>query len=180
MRAILYMSTFVLLFFSYNVFASYSDELQGLAIELDKANQSIDANSRRITESFVQLEKRIANFSAELERSINITKDIRDKYDDVVKGVESTGAMWKRIGELRVTQGKYEEKINFLEKNLIKIEKDISVSQTIVTWVTAIVTIVVILIGLFFSHRFLELYSGYRLICSRFPKEERERLGLKE
>lgn len=157
-----------------------SSEIEALAVEIDKANQGIDANSRRITETFVQLEKRVADFSGQITYIKQASSSIEDKYEKIIGGLEAIKTVQASLQGIKVTQAKHEEKFSSLATDIVRLEKEIAVSQQIISWVTAIVSVVVILIGLFFSRRFLELYANYRVICSRFPKEERDGMGLTE
>lgn len=160
--------------------ASSSEEIQALAIEVEKTNQAIDANSRRITESFVQLEQRVAKFSGELSYFKEAKTGIDEKYNKIIEGLSTLKAIGEQIKNFQLTQVKHEERLNQFKNDITRLEKEISVSRTIVTWVTAIVSVVVVLIGLFFSKRFLDLYSNYRVICSQYSKEKRDELGLTE
>jgi ABC-type multidrug transport system fused ATPase/permease subunit len=171
---------FSTLLLSFNLYADTSGDIEAIAVQLDKANQSIDANSRRITETFIQLEDRVAKFSGQLTYFKEASGNINSKYVKIIEGLESIKSAQAKLQELQINQGKHEERFSSITADMIRLEKEISVSQTIISWVTAIVSVVVILIGLFFSRRFLELYANYRVICSRLPKEEREGMGLTE
>ncbi|MBB5321901.1 coiled-coil domain-containing protein [Marinobacter oulmenensis] len=159
-------------------YANVTPEVEALAAELDKAQHRIDANSRQISLDIAEIESRISKLTGQITYANEASKNIDAKYMKIVEGLNSINNIWAKLKEVQVMQGKYEERLNSFGTDVVKLEKEIEASKNIVTWVTAIVSVVVILVGLFFSQRFLELYANYRVICSRLPKEDRERMGV--
>ena len=86
-------SFFVILVLGHLLFATKnaigSPEIEALATEIDKANHSIDSNSRRITETFIQLEKRVADFSGQITYIKQASNSIEDKYEKIIGGLEA-------------------------------------------------------------------------------------------
>ncbi len=158
--------------------ATTEEDLATLADELGKTNQGIDANLQNINDTFNKTQERIEKLSGELAYFKEAKTDVDKKFAHITESIGSIKAFTDQVKSIQLEQVKHREKFIALTSSINRLEKDISVSHTIITWVTAIVSVVVVLVGLFFSKRFLDLYSSYRVICTQFPKEKREDLGL--
>lgn len=128
-------------------------------------NKRIQAN--RISQHTDEI-KKLVDFKNDLENSILVIKSTKKE----IKGLNDN---YKKIISNQAT---LTEQLNSYKEKYNDLKSEISLSRSVVTWVTAIVSIIVILVGLFFSQRFLELYSNYKVICAQYPKDKRDELGL--
>ena len=152
--------------------------LQELAIQLEKMRQEIDQNSLRITENFVLLEKRVAIYSNELASLGETRKNINTKYEKILTAEAELKNLAEKFSNYEAELAVIGEKLNQFDKDLDATKNAISSTEKIATWVTLIVSVLVVLIGLFFSKRFLEIYSNYKVLYSHLPEKQRQQMGL--
>lgn len=147
-----------------------------LTKEIDKISQRID----KVDKASTDLDKKVSDLASQIRHINKTLEDIKKTNKEVTEGLVAIKSMKKELDDIKFDQVRHSEKFPSLTTDIKRLENEFTTSQKIVSWVTAIVSVVVILVSLFFSRRFLELYANYRVIRSRFPKEEREGMGLTE
>jgi hypothetical protein len=103
-----------------------------------------------------------------------IREDIDAKYKKILQFESTLEAFREKVNKVSTDNASLKTKLSELEKTQTRTESDIQSSRDVVTWVTLIVTIVVILIGLFFSKQFLDLYANYKVLADRAKRNSQE------
>ena len=170
----------------------FSISVSNASTELDKLNQSIsniNAQVERLSYEINLNTKEIANDrrvqTGRIEANSQEIKTLAELRGNLKSGVEKFKQIEARLNEINSSfnkiienQAGFSAQLQGYDEKYKEIKNEITLSKSVVTWVTAIVSIVVILVGLFFSQRFLELYSNYKVIRAQYSKEKRDELGL--
>jgi len=149
---------------------SEEDKFNQLLDQIDQVENTLSKENQELKEKLAQLEKRLSKFSSDIATVQTVKGDIEEKYKEILKKEALFQSITKDITANRLALAEVKTRSDELKNDQVRIEGNIDSSQKIVTWVTLIVTVVVVLIGAFFSKIFLELYSNYRVVCARYPE----------
>lgn len=147
-----------------------SDKTDLLLDQIDQVENTLRADNELLKDRVKALETRLSKLSTELADVQSLKDQIEDKYQKILRKEASFDSISKEISANNSSISAIITDTVNIKTNLVRLEGDINSSQKIVTWVTLIVSIVVVLIGAFFSRSFLELYSNYRVVCARYPE----------
>lgn len=153
----------------FNVHAS-SDNNSVLLEQINDVENTLSQENEELKTRIAQLEKRISKFSSDIASMKSTKEDIEEKYKEILKKEATFSLVQEGINENELSIIEIKTNATNLKADQIKLEGNIDSSQKIITWVTLIVTVVVVLIGAFFSKSFIELYSNYRVVCARYPE----------
>jgi uncharacterized protein (DUF342 family) len=145
-------------------------ELTELLDQIDQVENTLSKENQEFKEKLAQQEKRLSKFSSDIATVQAAKEDIEEKYKEILKKEALFDSVKKEITDNRLALAETKTRLDELKNDQVRIEGNIDSSQKIVTWVTLIVSVVVVLIGAFFSKIFLELYSNYKVICARYPE----------
>lgn len=145
-------------------------ELTKLLEQINQVENTLEKENEKLNEKLVQQEARLSKFSLDIATVQAAKEDIEEKYKAILKKEALFDTVKNEITANRVALADAKARLVELKDYQVRIEGKIDSSQKIVTWVTLIVSVVVVLIGAFFSKVFLELYSNYRVICARYPE----------
>lgn len=148
-----------------------SEELMQILLEIDRVENELSMDIKSLKKSFELLDKSFENISADLSEIEALKENIEKRYRSVLQSEANLKAFQEKIEKNIEKMALFEAKLNELDKGQTRIESDVNSSQSIVTWVTLIVTVVVILIGLFFSKHFLDLYANYKVLSSKMADD---------
>jgi uncharacterized protein (DUF342 family) len=146
------------------------NKLEQLLEEINKVDNTLSRENKELKNKLAQMEKRLSKFSSNIAAVQTTKEDIEEKYKDILKKEALFQSINNDITANKLALAEVKIKADELKNDQVRIEGNIDSSQKIVTWVTLIVTVVVVLIGVFFSKVFLELYSNYRVVCARYPE----------
>jgi len=133
------------------VYAEEKDsDLDFLSGQLDDLENMVRARLQQLEKRIENLEERSATFSQEFKNVSETSADLRRKHKEAV----GIAADFRR-----------------LEERIITLEKRFSSAEKFITWITFIVSVLVILIGLFFSSKFINLHSDIKLLRYRLESE---------
>lgn len=144
--------------------------------EIDRVENELSSDIRSHTERLMHLEGRFSKLSD----SFGEIKATRDNVDEKYEKILHIEARMSEFQAKVDTIASLKSKVDGLDNSLLSVKSDIRSSQDIVTWVTLIVTVVVILIGLFFSKLFLDLYANYKVLSDRFAYNRAQTTSWKE
>ncbi|MBF9002485.1 hypothetical protein [Vibrio nitrifigilis] len=155
-----------------------SDMASELLEQINEVENTLQKDNDLLRLRIKNLESRLSKISTDLATAQSLKEDIESKYKDILRKEVSISSIGENINENKITIASLKSEINNLKTEQVKIEGKIDSSQKIVTWVTLIVSVVVVLIGAFFSRTFIELYSNYRVVCSHFPNVQGKELPI--
>lgn len=148
----------------------YADNNMVLLDQINDVENTLTKENEELKARIIQLEKRMSSFSTDIAEIQAAKDDIEEKYKNILKKEATFSSVEKSINENKLSIAEIKTDTSNLKSDQVRIEGDIDSSQKIITWVTFIVTVVVVLIGAFFSKSFLELYSNYKVVCARYPE----------
>ena len=151
------------------VYASNDNNMM-LLEQINEVENTLTKENEELKDKIALLEKRMSKFSSDIAAIQAAKDDIEEKYKDILIKEATFASVQKSINHNKLSIVEIKTDANNLRSDQVRIEGNIDSSQKIITWVTLIVTVVVVLIGAFFSKSFLELYSNYRVVCARYPE----------
>lgn len=138
-----------------------------ILVELDSIDNKTSQEMKRIKNELEGMQNRLSEFSQSVNEVRASKENIESRYQEILK----INASFEKLNQDVIKNSERYVALNTIsaniEKDIIRIEGNVDSSQSIVRWVTMIVTLVVILIGMFFSKLFLDLYSNYRVLASK-------------
>ena len=168
-RLLLFILLSVLLTNTVSADGAEDKKMDSLINQIDQIDNNSKRENEKLDSAIASLENRLSTF-AEKIASIQSTKDSVDaKYKEVLQIAANFKELEDKLSKISAQSETLNAKINAIEKDQARMEGDMSSSQNIVTWVTLIVSVLVIMIGLFFSKLFLDLYSNYHVLRSHMP-----------
>lgn len=142
---------------------------------IDQIENTSDQQISILKQDLNDTTKRVSSFSQDIVTVKNLSIEINDKYKEILSIGSKAKELDDKLSKIAIQIESLDAKINSLEKNQVRIEGNMNSSQNIVTWVTLIVSVLVIIIGLFFSKLFLDLYSNYQVLRSHMPTLQTEK-----
>lgn len=159
------------LFFMFSSLCIANDEKTNILLEqINQVENTLRSDNEFLKERVKSLESRLSKLSTELADIQSLREEIESKYQSILRKEASFSSISEDIAANKSSISSIKTDIVNMKTNQVRLEGDIDSSQKIVTWVTLIVSVVVVLIGAFFSRSFLELYSNYRVVCARYPE----------
>ncbi|MEZ8820326.1 MULTISPECIES: hypothetical protein [unclassified Vibrio] len=159
------------LFFMFSSLCIANDEKTNILLEqINQVENTLRSDNEFLEERVKSLESRLSKLSIELADVQSLREEIESKYQSILRKEASFSSISEDITANKSSISSIKTDIINMKTNQVRLEGDIDSSQKIVTWVTLIVSVVVVLIGAFFSRSFLELYSNYRVVCARYPE----------
>ncbi|CAH0529205.1 hypothetical protein [Vibrio hippocampi] len=162
--------SFFILVFSFTSFAN-QDENQLLLNQLDQTQIKLERDIQSLDSNLKDLENRVIRFNKNISQINSIKDGVDEKHKEIASVEAKYHNIFEQISEQKSQNSRLNEKINSLEKEIIRIQGEIGSSEQLIAWITVIVSIIIVLIGLFFSKLFLNLYTNYHVVCSHLPKD---------
>lgn len=168
-----YLLLFIIGFPSFVCGAEFDSKFEDLS-------EAIDNLELETSESSDDLEKKIRNLTDRLESYSQKSEDVRSLGTILQVELREIGSTKKDISIFR---DEYQDQVGELSRIRADIEnlkekisdakgKIISSADT-VKWVSGIVSLVVIILGVFFSNRFLNLFADYKVMKERYDVVEK-------
>ncbi|MDA0384076.1 hypothetical protein [Vibrio owensii] len=154
-------------------FSSYADQDndQRLLNEIDQTQIKLERDIESLDSNLKILEDRVTRFNKDIIQINTIRDGVDEKHKEIASVEAKYQSIFEKISELKSQNVRLNERVNTLEKDVIRIQGEIGSSEQLIAWITVIVSIIIVLIGLFFSKLFLNLYTNYHVVCSHLPKE---------
>ena len=141
--------------------------IEQITTELDRIDNEFSVKYSKLVGEMVTLDLKLQNFTKDIAGIGRIQDDVEKKYKAILHIESKLDSYSSKIDDNSKSIASILATVQNTEKNFEGIRGDIVSSKTIVTWVTLVVSVVVVLVGLFFSKLFLDLYSNYKVMVSK-------------
>lgn len=148
-----------------------SDRMRQMLSEIDRLENKIKNDTDRLEEKLNANELKLRSNEKNYSEILEIQKKSEDKLAEAEKLLSTLENLQDGVQDAKERLTKAETNIKNLETQLTETKADVRSSGDIIKWVTAIVSVIVIIVGLFFSKVFLELYANYQVLLSKYESK---------
>jgi hypothetical protein len=152
-----------------------SQRLIQVLSELDRLESKLKDDADRLEEKVNHNEAKLRDNEKAYSEILELQRESKSVLTEANNYLSELKTLKADIQDARERLAKNETKSNNIETQLAETKTDVRSSGNVIKWVTAIVSVIVIIVGLFFSKVFLDLYANYKVLASRLEPHHSDR-----
>lgn len=133
--------------------------------QLDLLNDDVDKRFESMSDKLSIINEKIRNLGDDIDRVEEFREEFNKKYNEIIQMEANFSNFQEKWTSYLEENAKLRENIRSLENDIANLRSASQTSKSIVTWVTIIVSIIVVLLGAFFSRLILKMYGNYMVLA---------------